>query len=143
MKRIYCLIFSLLFVFSLCACEDPGEFHSASGGDVEVNITESSSSAPQVSADATPLLGKWELLSLTNGSRTVNYINSYFDFRESGTLKTKFDKQEQFLKYSVTGNLITIIEGATYNTVTYKIEGENLTIYTQSGGIQRLVRAKE
>lgn len=141
MKRILCVLFCLLFIFFVCGCEDPGEFHEASSGDVDVTVSEEPSSS-QTTVISSPILGKWTLVSITRGKGTTRYINSSYDFRESGTLKVTLDKQEQFMKYSVTGNVITIIDGATYNTVSYQLQGDVLTLTTSSGATQRLERMK-
>ncbi len=142
MKRILSIFFCLLLIFAVCGCDDPGEFHEASGGGTDVTVSENPSSSSQAAVVDSPLLGKWNLLSVTRGSSTTRYINSSYDFRESGTLKITLDKQEQFLKYSVIGNAITIIEGATYNVVSYELDGDILIITTSSGAKQRLERMK-
>ncbi len=143
MKRILCVLFSLLLIFAVCGCEDPGEFHEASGSGTDIEVSSIPASSSQAAVVDSPILGKWTLVSITRGSSTTRYVNSSYDFRESGNLKISLNKQEQFMKYSVVGNVITIIDGATYNTISYELQGDVLILTTSSGAKQRLERIKE
>ena len=43
------------------------------------------------------------------------------------------------MKYTVEGNIIRILDGATYSTISFEISGDDLLLTTQSGAKQKLV----
>ena len=141
MKRIFCLIFCLLLIISVSGCnKKPENVHEAHKGNINVDIDEPVSSAPVIIES--PLLGKWTLVSIKKGASTTKYINSSYDFRDSGNLKVTLDKREDFMKYSISGNVITIVDGATISTVTYELVGDTLYLTTETGARQTLERMK-
>lgn len=141
MKRIFSLLVCLLLIFSVTGCNSPDDVHHASNGNIDVDVSAPDSSSQAIVIDS-PIVGKWNLISITKGKNETIYYNSFYDFRESGTLKTSLNNVEQFMKYTVEGNIIRILDGATYSTISFEISGDDLLLTTQSGAKQKLVRVK-
>lgn len=141
MKRILTFILCIAMLF-LCGC-GAGSYHKASEGDLTVSLPEKTESEKTVSAEVEALKGKWTLVSIVNDGETVNYNNSYYEFRESGKVKIKLERDTAMGTFSVTDKEITIKSGNSVFNITYVLEGDTLTLTDQDNDVHNLVRVKE
>lgn len=142
MKRILTFILCIAVLFSLCGC-GAGSYHKAREGDLTVSLPEKTEEEKTVSPEVEALKGKWNLVSIINDGKTVNYNNSYYEFRESGKIKIKLEKNTDMGTFSVTDKEITIKSGNSVFNITYVLEGDTLTLTDQDNDVHNLVRIKE
>lgn len=140
MKRLLVALLCLSFIFCLCGC-GAGNYHKAEDGDITVSLPEKEES--QVTTTVSPIVGKWELVSITEKGETQTYENSYYDFRESGTIKIKIGRQTDSGKYTVKESKIIISNGNASNEITFVLEENSLTLTTSGGDIHTLKKITE
>ena len=143
LKRILALFVCFLMVFCLCACRQDPHHLADDNSSLEISIPEKQESEVTVDPDATELIGRWTLVSTIDSTGTKMYEKSYYEFRESGKIKVKLNKQEEISRYSVNGSIITIKSGNASYDIAFSVQGDKLTLTTATGTKHNLVRAEQ
>ena len=143
MKRILTLFVSFVIIFCLCACRQEPHHLADDNSSLEITLPQKNESEVTVNPDAQLLIGKWDLVSTIDSTGTKMYEKSYYEFRESGKIKVKLNKQEEISRYTVSGSIITIKTGSASYDLSFTVEGDTLTLTTAKGTKHNLVRAQQ
>ncbi len=142
MNRILAFILCIAMLFALCGC-GAGSYHKATEGDLTVSLPEKIDEEKIISPEVLALAGKWKLVSLVNDGVTTEYKDSYYEFRESGRIKIKLERNTDMGSFSATENTITIKSGNSRFNITYVLNGDTLTLTDQDNDIHNLVKMTE
>lgn len=140
MNKVLAIILSVFLLFSLSACGG-GSYHKATDGDLTVSLPEKEES--KIETTVSDVVGKWNLVSITKKGETQNYENSYYDFRESGTIKIKIGRQTDTGKYTVKDDNIIITNGRASNKIAFVLKDNTLTLTTSGGDVHILTKITE
>lgn len=139
MKRLFGILLCLIFVFSLSACAPGGYLNSTDGG-ITVSLPEKTDNNPQYSEEQKLILGKWNVVSITNAGSVTTYTDSYYHFSENGKCTVMLNGNKNDGGFSFNEQGLLVIDGS---PVTYTIDGDTLTITTASGAIHLLQKVAE
>lgn len=142
MNRILAFLLCIAMLFALCGC-GAGSYHKATDGDLTVSLPEKTDEEKITPPEVLALLGKWKLVSIVNDGVTTEYKDSYYEFRESGKIKIKLERNTDMGVFSVTENTITIKSGISVFNITYVLNGDTLTLTDQDNDIHNLVKISE
>lgn len=139
MKRLACILLCLLCCISLVSCA-PGGYLTSKEGDITVSLPEKvNPSLPEFTEEQKLILGKWELVSITDDDNERTYKNSSYTFSETGTCKVILNGVKTTGKFEFVDGILNIDSKA----VDYKIENDTLTITDEASKIHLLTKAAE
>ncbi len=140
MKRIISVLIILSLIFTVTGCA-PSGYLKSTDGDITVTLPENVTSEEFVlPEEAKVLIGKWNLVSITNGENAQTYENSYYKFYDDGNLTLVISGQKDAKqKFKFIENELYIAN----KPVTYKVENDTLTINTGEGKIHKLTKIAE
>ena len=150
MKKLLCLAIILLFVITcLGGCKDKDFVKADKDSDFSVSLPEnvtnggkeniSGEGKPQVSEEERDFVGIRKLNEISDSSSTITYNNSYYIFSEDGSYSLTIANQTSNGRFSV--NQGTLYLGNT--PLTFKFNGDELTLYTQNNKTQKLTKIKQ
>lgn len=139
MKRLACILLCLLTIFSLVGCA-PGGYLNSTDGDITVSLPDKQEATlPEFTEEQKLLLGKWELVSITQNGQTTTYTDSSYTFTEAGKCLAVVSGVNDDGSFSFT-------DGALYiwgKPVAYTIENDVLTITDADNKVHLLNKAVE
>lgn len=137
MKRLVCILLCVVFCFSLAACS-PGGYLNSTDGDITVSLPEKADpNLPEFTDEQKLLLGKWDLVSITEGEKVTTYTNSSYTFTETGKCLAVVGEAKDDGSFKFDGDTLHIWG----KPVVYKIENDTLTITDANNKIHLLTKA--
>lgn len=138
MKRLVCILLCLITCLSLAACS-PGGYLNSTDGDITVSLPEPKDpTLPEFTEEQKLILGKWTLVSITEGETVITPADSYYNFANTGTCTVVLDGEKATGSFKFNDGSL-YIDG---EKVTYVIEDDTLTITTPTK-VHLLTKAAE